>query len=76
MLQYKQDKDNSVETAEAKEPTEFLVHPSEKEEKQSISLTCNAEVGRPRGNISIWRIFQKSILFNIHIQLYRNRKLY
>lgn len=34
------------------------MHPSEKEEKQSISLTCNAEVGRPRGNIPIWRIFQ------------------
>lgn len=46
------------ETAEAKEPTEFLVHPSELEEKQSISLTCNADVGRPLGYIQIWKIFQ------------------
>lgn len=44
-------KNNFVETAEVKEPREFLVHSSELEEKQSISLTCNAEVGRPRGNI-------------------------
>lgn len=51
-------KNNFVETAEAKEPTEFLVHSSELEEKQSISLTCNAEVGRPRGNIQIWKNFQ------------------
>lgn len=34
------------------------MHPSELEEKQSISLTCNAEVGRPRGNIQIWKNFQ------------------
>lgn len=32
--------------------------PSEIEEKQSISLTCNADVGRPRGNIQIWKILQ------------------
>lgn len=35
-----------------------MVHPSDLEEKQSISLTCNAEVGRPRGNVQIWQIFQ------------------
>lgn len=32
--------------------------PSELDEKQSISLTCNADVGRPRGNIQIWKILQ------------------
>lgn len=32
--------------------------PSEIDEKQSISLTCNADVGRPRGNIQIWKILQ------------------
>lgn len=35
-----------------------MVHPTNLEEKQSISLTCNAEVGRPRGNVQIWKIFQ------------------
>lgn len=34
------------------------MHPSELEEKQSISLTCNADVGRPLGYIQIWKIFQ------------------
>lgn len=42
--------------AEAEEPTEFLVHPNELEENQSISLTCNADVGRRHGNIQIWKI--------------------
>lgn len=42
-------------TVEAKEPTEFLVRPREQEEKQSISLICNADVGRPHGNIQIWK---------------------
>lgn len=32
------------------------MHPSELEENQSISLTCNADVGRPHGTIQIWKI--------------------
>lgn len=34
------------------------MHPSNLEEKQSISLTCKSEVGRPRLNVQIWKIFQ------------------
>lgn len=34
------------------------MHQSNLDEKQSISLTSNAEVGRPRGNVQIWKIFQ------------------
>lgn len=51
-----------LEAAKAREPTEFLVHPSELEENQSISLTCNADVGRPHGNIQIWKILNTSEL--------------
>lgn len=50
----------TVGTAEAREPLEFLVHPSKLEEKQSISLTCNADVGRPLGIIQIWKNFHNS----------------
>lgn len=38
------------------------MHPSELEENQSISLTCIADVGRPRGNIQIWKILHTSQL--------------
>lgn len=47
-------------SAKAKIPDEFLVHPKDLEENHSISLMCSADVGGPRGNISIWRIPQNS----------------
>lgn len=34
--------------------------PNELEENQSIDLTCSADVGSPRGNIKIWKLFKNS----------------
>lgn len=47
-------------SAEAIEPEEFFVFPNELEESQSISLTCRADVGSPRGYIQISRVSQNS----------------
>lgn len=47
-------------SAEAVEPEEFFVFPNELEENQSISLICSADVGSPRGNITIWKLFKNS----------------
>lgn len=65
---------NFLGTAEAREPTEFLVHPEELEETQSISLTCNADVGRPRGNIQISKSFQTNSSELIYTSNYTNIK--
>lgn len=42
-------------TAKAREPDEFVAFPNEMEENQSITLTCSANVGSPRGYIQIWK---------------------
>lgn len=47
-------------SAKAKEPDEIFVYPDELEENQSISLTCRADVGSPRGYINIWKILKNS----------------
>lgn len=54
-------------SANAKEPEEFVAFPNELEENQSISLTCRADVGSPRGYIQIWKTAQYS---NIHEMIY------
>lgn len=41
--------------AKAREPEQFLVLPNEREEGQSITLKCSADVGSPRGNIQMWK---------------------
>lgn len=41
--------------ANAREPYEFEVFPIEVIENQSLSLTCSADVGSPRGYVQIWK---------------------
>lgn len=42
-------------SANAREPNEFEVFPNEVIENQSLSLTCSADVGSPRGYVRIWK---------------------
>lgn len=42
-------------SANAREPYEFEVFPNEVIENQSLSLTCSADVGGPRGYVQIWK---------------------
>lgn len=42
-------------SANAKEPYEFEVFPNKVIENHSISLTCGADVGSPRGYVQIWK---------------------
>lgn len=47
-------------SANAREPNEFEVLPNEVIENQSLSLTCSADVGSPRGYVQIWKTAEYS----------------
>lgn len=61
--------------AKAREPGKFVVLPDRLEENQSISLICSADVGSPRGNITIWKISDNSDTPEfIYVSNYTNNK--
>ena len=41
-------------------PSMFWVHPNKIEEHQSLSLSCGANVGAPKGSIKIWKLTKNS----------------
>ena len=41
-------------------PTEFTVFPNVIRVNQSLTLSCNADVGAPNGNIKIWKLARNS----------------
>lgn len=51
--------------AKAREPEQLLVLPDEREEGQSITLKCSADVGSPRGYIQMWKIHHNSNTYEL-----------
>ena len=49
---------NQIITATA--PNNFGIFPYELQENQTLTLSCSAYVGAPKGNIQIWKLARKS----------------
>ena len=41
-------------------PKNFGIFPNELQENQTLTLSCSAYVGAPKGNIQIWKLARKS----------------
>lgn len=61
-------------TAKAREPDEFVAFPNEMEENQSITFTCSANVGSPRGYIQIWKYSDTHLIQLIYTSNSTNSK--